>query len=74
MSNEPEIDYEKIAAALRESIERQVATSATGQALVAAAGADAVARFVTNVVGNLTYTVAELIETHVTQGARDVPD
>lgn len=60
--NEPaDIDYEKIAAALRESIERQVATSATGQALVAAAGADAVAAFVRNVVGNLTYTVAELV-------------
>lgn len=68
MSNEPaapaEIDYEKIAAAVRESIERQLATSATGQALIAAAGADAVAAFVRNVVGNLTYTVAGLIEDH----------
>jgi len=53
-----EPNYELIEKALRESIERQVQTCNHGL------DADLLARFVTNVIGNLCYTVADLIAEH----------
>lgn len=56
-----EPNYEKITRALREAIERQVETSREGRALLQHNEA-AIRGLVTCIVGNLAYTVAELIE------------
>jgi hypothetical protein len=54
-------EVDSIAAVLRDAIERQIATVPSGKKLTAYDAA-AVANLVTNIVGNLTYAVANLIE------------
>lgn len=53
--------FEQIAAALRDTIERQIATTPEGK-MFAAQNPGALAKLVTNIVGNATYTVSNLIE------------
>lgn len=61
-SMDEEALYAKIATALRTSIERQVSTTKEGKELTAIS-AEAMRGLVTHIVGNLTYTVADLITT-----------
>ena len=64
-----EINYQAIADMLRTAIEGQVATTASGKLLTSIDDA-AVRNLITNIVGNLTYTVASMIEDATTKEIR----